>query len=81
MSSIRPPRHLVWSADTVNLDDPFQRRWYIRQVLVHGRAEDVRALDLDEVARLLDALNLPEHLYRLWNAFLERRGYDRADAG
>ena len=79
MSSIQPPRHLVWSTESVDLDDPFQRQWYVRQVLVHGRAEDVRALDLDEVARLLDVLDLPEHIHSLWDAFLRRRGYDRED--
>lgn len=70
---ITPPRHIVWSTDRVDLADPFQRRWYIRQVLLHGRAEDVRTLDLDEVALQLDNLNLPPHLHRLWQAFLELR--------
>jgi hypothetical protein len=79
MNTLKPPRHLVWSTDCVDLDDPFQRRWYVRQVLVHGRSEDVRALDLDEVAALLDELDLPENIYSLWDAFLKRRGYDRTD--
>ena len=70
---IHPPRHTVWSTDCVDLTDPFQRRWYIRQVLVYGRAEDVRTLDLDEVASRLDDLSLPPHLYRLWQVFLEAR--------
>lgn len=70
---ISPPRHIVWSTDTVDLSDPFQRRWYIRQVLLHGRAEDIRALDLDEVEALLDDLNLPPHLHSLWKTYLERR--------
>ena len=52
-----------------------QRRWYIRQVLLHGREEDIRALDLREVAGLLDDLNLPAPVYRLWRAFLEWKGY------
>lgn len=55
----KPPRHIVWSTDTVDLSDPFQRRWYLRQALLHGRAEDVRSLDLDEVARQLGDLNCP----------------------
>jgi len=81
MGSIQPPRHVVWSTDTVDLEDPFQRRWYIRQVLVHGLTEDVRPLDLDEVAHVLDALRLPQPIYRLWSAFLERRGYGEHDSG
>lgn len=70
---ITPPRHIVWSTDRVDLADPFQRRWYIRQVLLHGRTEDVRKLDLDEVASQLKDLNLPPHLHRLWRDFLEVR--------
>ncbi|MFP3870888.1 MAG: hypothetical protein ACLFVT_08445 [Syntrophobacteria bacterium] len=69
----RPPRHVVWSTDTVDLADPFQRKWYIRQVLLYGRANDVRTLDPEEVARLLDDLNLPEPVYSLWKTFLERK--------
>ncbi|MGA9348940.1 MAG: hypothetical protein WBW48_09060 [Anaerolineae bacterium] len=74
---ITPPRHIVWSTDRVDLSDPFQRQWYIRQVLLHGRSEDIRALDLGEVAAMLDDLNLPPDLYRLWKTFLGRRTHDQ----
>jgi hypothetical protein len=40
MPSFRHPRHIVWSTDQIDLDDPFQRRWYLRQALTHGRAEE-----------------------------------------
>ena len=72
---VHPPRHIVWSTNAVDLSDPFQRKWYIRQALLHGRAQDIRALDLDEVASLLDDLNLPPDVYRLWKAFLETRSH------
>ena len=77
MNVISPPRHIVWSTDEVDLADDFQRTWYIRQVLMHGKAQDVRALDLDEVARLLDDLHLPPALHDLWARFLETRGTAR----
>ena len=48
------------------------RQWYIRQVPLHGRAEDIRTLDLREVAALLDEPNLPRPVYRLYKIFLER---------
>ena len=67
------PRHIVWSTDTLDLSDPFQRTWYLRQVLMHGRAEDIRILDLDEVARRLDDLDLPPVIYDLWRRFWEMR--------
>lgn len=73
MTMFLPPRHIVWSTDRLDLADPFQRKWFIRQVIEHGRAEDVATLDLDEVARFLDELNLPPHLYSLWSRFLESR--------
>jgi hypothetical protein len=77
MSAISPPRHIVWSTDRVDLADDFQRTWYVRQVLMHGKAQDIRALDLNEVARLLDDLQLPPDLYDLWARFLETKGAAR----
>lgn len=70
---ITPPRHIVWSTDHVDLADPFQRKWYIRQVIEHGRAEDIATLDLAEVDALLGELHLPRHLRDLWADFLEAR--------
>ena len=70
---ISPPRHLVWSTDTVDLANPFQRKQYIRQILTNGRAEDIKTLDLDEVSQLLDDLKLPREIYDLWRTFLELR--------
>lgn len=72
---IRPPRYIVWSTDEINLDSEFQRRWYIRQVLLHGREQDIRQLDLAEVATLLEELNLPEPVYQLWKRYLKEIGY------
>jgi hypothetical protein len=73
MTVILAPRHIVLdgAADRLDLADPFQRKWYIRQVIEHGKAADVANLDLAEVARLLDGLNLPPHLRSLWSRFLE----------
>ncbi len=65
--------YIVWSKDQIDLSDPFQRSWYIQQVLTHGRAEDIRALNLDEIAAVLDDILLPEDVRSLWQCFLERR--------
>jgi hypothetical protein len=70
MMVVHPPRHIVWSTDQVDLSDPFQRRWYLRQVLTHGRAEDIRSLDLEEIRRELEELDLPPEVYSLWKSFL-----------
>jgi len=50
---MKVPRYIVWSTDRINTADPFQRRWLLRQILTHGRAEDVRALDMQEIRWLL----------------------------
>lgn len=73
MLTWRPPAYIVWSTDQIDLSDPFQRRWYIQQVLTHGRAEDVRALNLNEIAAALDEIILPEDVRSLWQRFLETR--------
>jgi hypothetical protein len=73
MATIFPPRHIVWSTDRLDLSDPFQRRWYMRQVILHGRSEDIRGLNFQEVRRELDALGLPPDLYQFWKKFLESK--------
>jgi hypothetical protein len=70
MTVVHPPRHIVWSTNQVDLSDPFQRRWYLQQVLTHGRAEDIRSLDLEEIRRELDELDLPPEVHSLWKSFL-----------
>ncbi len=72
MAYFRPARHIVWSTDRLDLSDPFQRRWYLRQVLMHGRAKDIGQLDLAEVERELQELHLPDELAHLWARFLEQ---------
>ncbi|MGB9723996.1 MAG: hypothetical protein ACP5OO_02500 [Chloroflexia bacterium] len=71
---IYPPRYIVWSTRRpIDLSDLFQKKWYLRQIILHGRSEDIRTLDLDDLAALLDELALPPDLHRLWKCFLEMR--------
>jgi hypothetical protein len=65
-----PPRHIVWSTDKLDLRDPFQRRWLLRQTLMHGTAQDIRALDIREIKRHLDDLDLPKDIDSLWRRYL-----------
>lgn len=39
------PGYNLWSKEQIDLTDDWQRRWYIRQVLLYGRAEDVARQD------------------------------------
>ena len=66
---MRVKRYLVWSKRDLDLNDPWQRRWFIQQVLTHGRAEDVAALDWREVERALPELSLPSDVRRLWENY------------
>jgi hypothetical protein len=72
MTILSPPAYIVWSTDQIDLSDPFQRRWYLQQVLTHGRAEDIRILNLEEIAAGLDEMILPEDIRSLWERFLEK---------
>lgn len=66
---MQPKRHVVWSKDEIDLQDPFQKQWYYRQVLIHGRAEDVAAIDWKEIEEYLPRLNLPPHIHRVWTTY------------
>ena len=66
---MQPKRYIVWSKRDVDLDDLFQKKWYIRQVLTNGRAEDVASIDWDEIRQYLNELNLPENIHRLWESY------------
>jgi len=68
---MQPKRYIVWSTDEVDLNDPFQKNWFIKQVLTHGRAEDVAALDWDEVRTLMPELELPREIAALWEDYFD----------
>jgi hypothetical protein len=70
---MRPKRYLVWSKNDIDLEDPFQHKWYIRQVLINGRAEDVASIDWDEIKTYLPELNLPANINRLWESYFNAR--------
>lgn len=69
---IKAKRYILWSTDKeIDLNNPIQRKWYIEEVLSHGRAEDIAELDWDEIKKLLPELNLPKRVRRLWEDFFE----------
>ncbi len=66
---MKPKRYIVWSKNEIDLNDSFQRKWYMKQVLCYGRAEDIKALDWDEIKVMLPELDIPEHIRRLWENY------------
>jgi hypothetical protein len=70
-------RYIVWSKEKLDLSDPWQQRWFIKQVLLHGRSEDIAALDWEEIRQLLSKLDLPAEFRRLWEEYF---AYELAQA-
>lgn len=66
---MQPKRYIVWSKNNIDLADPWQRKWYIQQVLIHGRAEDIAELDWEEIKKLLPEFNLPKQVRSLWEDY------------
>ena len=74
-AKMRPKRYIVWSTNKeIDLNDPWQRKWYIKQVLMHGRAEDVAELDWEEIKKLLPELDLPKEVRNLWENYFNAPG-------
>ena len=69
--TVQPPRHLVWSTDKIDPRDPFQKRWLLRQTLMYGTARDIQALELEEIQKELDSLDLPKEIESLWRRYWE----------
>lgn len=72
---MKQPKHIVWYADLNKLDftHPWVKKWWLEQVLIHGRAEDVHRLDFGELEQALTNLNLPPVLKSLWTDYFTVR--------
>lgn len=66
---MRPKRHIVWSKNEIDLSDDWQKKWYIQQVLIHGRAEDIKELCWEEIRSVLEEINLPKEVRLLWEDY------------
>jgi hypothetical protein len=72
---VKPKKYIVWSVDRpLDLSNPWIKKWFIKQVLTKGRAEDVAQLDWEEVKRLLSELDLPENIKSLWEDYFDSQG-------
>jgi hypothetical protein len=70
------PRHIVWSfdkAEKLDLSEPENKKWWIKQVLMNGRMDDIQSLDLDEVEKILPELYLPRPISKLWSDYFAKR--------
>jgi hypothetical protein len=71
---IKPKRYIVWSADKeVDLSNEWQRKWYIKQVLIYGRAEDIAELDWEEIKNVISELDLPKNIKSFWEFYFDSK--------
>ena len=68
---MQPKRYIVWSKNKIDLNDSWQKKWYVKQVLTYGRAEDISQLDWEEVMIMLDDLDLTPDIKRLWEDYFD----------
>ena len=72
----RVPKHIYWSASKpveVDLTDPAQKKWWIKQVLTNGTMEDVCTLDPEDIRECLPHLQLPRPVRALWSDYFAER--------
>jgi hypothetical protein len=66
----------VWSfdrAECLDLSEPENRQWWIKQVLMNGRMEEILSLDFEEVEKVLPELYLPRPIKKLWSDYFAKR--------
>lgn len=71
--TFKPKRYIVWSKDKIDLNDKWQKKWYIKQVLNYGKASDIKALNLSEVEMMLKDLNLTPEVKQLWESYFDAK--------
>ena len=70
---MRPKRYIVWSKNQIDLEDPWQKKWYIQQVLSYGRSKDVAQLDWEEISLFLREISLPQEVRGLWEDYFNAK--------
>ena len=65
--------HIVWYADLDKLDlkDPWLKKWWFQQVLTHGRFEDIKHLDFNEIKKIFPSLRLAHKIKSLWEDYFK----------
>lgn len=66
---MKPKRYIVWSKKEIDMNDPFQKKWYLKQVLLYGKSEDIRNIDWNEIKTLLPDLDLPSGIKKFWENY------------
>ena len=75
-------RYIVWSAnpEKLNLSDSWTKKWWLKQILTHGRKEDIKELNLKEVEVYMKKLDLPSDFASLWRDYFTWRKSNRNES-
>ncbi|MCL5408832.1 MAG: hypothetical protein M1135_02260 [Candidatus Omnitrophica bacterium] len=73
MGKLKEKKHIVWFADInkINLNDEQNKKWWIRQVLLNGRLEDIKELHIADIKKFLPDFYLPQPVKKLWENYFE----------
>ncbi len=69
-------KHIYWSTEgtvSVDLSDPVQKRWWIKEVLMNGTMEDIRQLNWNDIRDALPHIYLPRPVRALWTDYFASR--------
>ncbi|GIK56800.1 MAG: hypothetical protein HND44_08330 [Chloroflexi bacterium] len=65
---------LVWDYDIppdAQTNEAF-REWYVKRVLTHGTADDIRAIGLETIHAYLPHLYLPQDIREFWDWYFSQ---------
>lgn len=67
-------KHIVWYAKVTasKLKNPWYQRWFLGEVLSHGRSEDIAKLDWKAIYQALPVLDIPQNVRSLWKNYFEK---------
>ncbi len=73
MKTAYDKKHIAWftNIEELDLDKKENRKWWIKQVLLNGRMEDIKDLDFNEIEKLLPEFYLPKPIKKLWENYFE----------
>jgi len=73
MKTAYDKKHIAWFTNIkeLDLDKKENRKWWIKQVLLKGRMEDIKDLDFNETEKLLPEFYLPKPIKKLWENYFE----------
>ncbi|MBI4209020.1 MAG: hypothetical protein HY538_04860 [Deltaproteobacteria bacterium] len=66
--------NLIWdySFSSQEMEAESFKRWYVARVLMRGGKEDIRAVGLETIRRLLPDISIPQRIREFWNWYFQK---------